>query len=256
MLKVIIHGYFGQMGQVISNLIINEEDIKLVAGIDKKTKSYKYDLNIYKCIFDFEGESDVISDFSSPSALDKLLKYAITNNIALVIGTTGYEEKEIKKLKEAAEKIPIFYSANMSLGINLLLSLVSKTATILGKDFDIEIIEKHHNKKVDAPSGTAYMIANKINEEFKNNLVYTFGRNTKTNKRSPKEIGIHAIRGGTIVGEHSVIFAGLDEIIEIKHSAMSKNVFGKGALQAARFIATQDNGLYNMNDLINKSKNI
>lgn len=256
MLKVIIHGYFGQMGQVISNLIINEEDIKLVAGIDKKTKSYKYDLNIYKCIFDFEGESDVIIDFSSPSALDKLLKYAITNNIALVIGTTGYEEKEIKKLKEAAEKIPVFYSANMSLGINLLLSLVSKTATILGKDFDIEIIEKHHNKKVDAPSGTAYMIANKINEEFKNNLVYTFGRNTKTNKRSPKEIGIHAIRGGTIVGEHSVIFAGLDEIIEIKHSAMSKNVFGKGALQAARFIATQDNGLYNMNDLINKSKNI
>lgn len=256
MLKVIIHGYFGQMGQVISNLIINEEDIKLVAGIDKKTKSYKYDLNIYKCIFDFEGESDVIIDFSSPSALDKLLKYAITNNIALVIGTTGYEEKEIKKLKEAAEKIPVFYSANMSLGINLLLSLVSKTATILGKDFDIEIIEKHHNKKVDAPSGTAYMIANKINEEFKNNLVYTFGRNTKTNKRSQKEIGIHAIRGGTIVGEHSVIFAGLDEIIEIKHSAMSKNVFGKGALQAARFIATQDNGLYNMNDLINKSKNI
>ncbi|NMB07582.1 MAG: 4-hydroxy-tetrahydrodipicolinate reductase [Tissierellia bacterium] len=256
MLKVIIHGYFGQMGQVISNLIINEEDIKLVAGIDKKTKSYKYDLNIYKCIFDFEGESDVIIDFSSPSALDKLLKYAITNNIALVIGTTGYEEKEIKKLKEAAEKIPVFYSANMSLGINLLLSLVSKTATILGKDFDIEIIEKHHNKKVDAPSGTAYMIANKINEEFENNLVYTFGRNTKTNKRSPKEIGIHAIRGGTIVGEHSVIFAGLDEIIEIKHSAMSKNVFGKGALQAARFIATQDNGLYNMNDLINKSKNI
>ena len=126
MLKVIIHGYFGQMGQVISNLIINEEDIKLVAGIDKKTKSYKYDLNIYKCIFDFEGESDVIIDFSSPSALDKLLKYAITNNIALVIGTTGYEEKEIKKLKEAAEKIPVFYSANMSLGINLLLSLVSK----------------------------------------------------------------------------------------------------------------------------------
>lgn len=251
MLNVVINGYLGQMGQTLSNLIITRDDMKLVAGIDRNAESYKCGIDVYKNISDFKGKSDVIIDFSTPTALDELLDYCKSNNIPLVIGTTGYEEIEIIKLKEASKKIPIFYSANMSLGINLLLSLASKAANVLVEDFDIEIIEKHHNKKIDAPSGTAYMIANKINEEFNNNKVYTFGRHTKTNKRSSKEIGIHAIRGGTIVGEHSAIFAGLDEIIEIKHTAMSKNVFAKGALQAAKFIVTKDNGLYNMDNLIN-----
>lgn len=248
-LRVIIHGYLGQMGQVISNLIASDESFQLVAGIDKGTKNQVLP-NVYGNIEDCKYAADVIIDFSNPSAIDSILQYATNNNIALVIGTTGYEKEEMEKLEKAAKIIPIFYSANMSLGINLLLNLVSKTSSVLGEDFDIEIVEKHHNKKIDAPSGTAYMIAHKINEEFQNKKIYSFGRYTKEERRSPNEIGIHAIRGGTIVGEHSVIFAGLDEILEIKHSASSKNIFGKGALEAAKFIFKQDCGLYTMEDLM------
>ena len=251
MLNVVVSGYLGQMGQVVSNLVKIQDDMSLVAGIDRNAKDFQCGVELHEKLSDFKGNCDVIIDFSSPSALDDLLEYAVANNTALVIGTTAYEEKEFAKLKEAAKNIPIFYSANMSLGINLLLSLAAKAANVLDEDFDIEIIEKHHNKKIDAPSGTAYMIANKINEEFDNSKVYTFGRHTKTNRRSSDEIGIHAIRGGTIVGEHSVIFAGLDETIEIEHRATSKNVFAKGALAAAKYIVNQENGLYNMDDLIN-----
>jgi len=251
-IKILISGFLGQMGQVIEKQIENKDNMELVGGIDKNIDSYKGEIKVYDNIMDFDGPCDVIVDFSHPTSLDSLLTYAKSNKVALVIGTTGYEEKEYNKLKEAAKEIPIFQSANMSLGINLLLSLVYKAATILDEDFDIEVIEKHHNQKIDAPSGTAYMIANKINEAFDNNKVYTFGRHTKTNKRAPEEIGIHAIRGGTIVGEHTVLFAGLDEVIEIKHDASSKNVFAKGALRAAEFITTKDKGLFNMDDLINQ----
>lgn len=252
MIKIVINGFLGQMGQTIGKQILNRDDMELVGGIDKNADSYKGETKVYKNISDFSDSCNVIIDFSNPTSLDDLLNYAKSNNIALVIGTTGYGENEIQKLEEASKQIPIFYSANMSLGINLLLSLVSKAADVLGDDFDIEIIEKHHNKKIDAPSGTAYMIANKINEVFDNNKVYTFGRNTKTNRRAPKEIGIHAVRGGTIVGEHSILFAGLDENLEIKHSASSKNVFAKGALVAAKFIVLKDKGLFNMDDIINQ----
>lgn len=251
MIKIVMNGFLGQMGQVISKQILDTEGLELVGGIDQKSDSYKGDIKVYKSILDFDRSCDVIIDFSNPSSLDDLLYYAKSNKTALVIGTTGYGDKEIKKLEEASIEIPIFYSANMSLGINLILSLVTKAASVLGEDFDIEIIEKHHNKKVDSPSGTAYMIANKINEVFDNNKVYTFGRNTKTNRRAPKEIGIHAVRGGTIVGEHSILFAGLDENIEIKHTASSKNVFAKGALVAVKFIVTKDSGFFNMDDMIN-----
>jgi 4-hydroxy-tetrahydrodipicolinate reductase len=254
MIKAVVNGFLGQMGQVVSNQIINRDDMELVGGIDRNADTYKGDIKVYKALSDLHDDCDVIIDFSHPSSLDDLLNYAKANKSALVIGTTGYKEKEMQKLNEASKEIPIFYSANMSLGINLLLSLVSKTASVLGEDFDIEIIEKHHNKKLDAPSGTAYMIANKINEVFDNNKVYTFGRNAKTHKRSPKEIGIHAVRGGTIVGEHNVLFAGLDETLEIKHSASSKNVFAKGALTATQFIVKKSNGLFNMDDIINQSK--
>ena len=252
MIKVVINGYLGQMGQTIGKQILARDDMTLVGGIDKNADSYKGEFKVYKNILNFNDNCDVIIDFSNPISLDDLLDYAKSNNVALVIGTTGYGEKEMQKLKKASKEIPIFYSANMSLGINLLLSLVSKAASILGDDFDIEIIEKHHNKKIDAPSGTAYMIANKINEVFDNNKVYTFGRNTKTHRRNPKELGIHAVRGGTIVGEHSILFAGLDENVEIKHSASSKNVFAKGALVATNFIVSKDKGLFNMDDIINQ----
>lgn len=252
MVRIVINGYLGQMGQVLGNQIMAKDNMKLVGGIDKNPDSYKGETKVYKNILDFDGICDVIIDFSNPTSLDGLLDYVKSNKVALVIGTTGYGEKEIKKLEEASKEIPIFYSANMSLGINLLLSLVSKAASVLDGDYDIEIIEKHHNQKIDAPSGTAYMIANKINEVFDNNKLYTFGRHTKTNKRSPKEIGIHAVRGGTIVGDHTVLFAGLDETVEIKHGASSKNVFAKGALRATEFIVTKNKGLFNMDDIINQ----
>ncbi len=252
MLKVVVSGYLGQMGQVISKLILDREDMELVGGIDKNASSYDGNVDVYENILDFNKKCDVIIDFSHPSSIDSLIDYAVSNNTPLVIGTTGYGEEEMNKLKEASKNIPIFYSANMSLGINLILSLVSKAASILGEDFDIEIIEKHHNKKIDAPSGTAYMIANEINKVFDNNKSYTFGRHTKNNRRSPNEIGIHAIRGGTIVGEHTVLFAGLDEIVEIKHNASSKNIFAKGALTAVEFIVNKKKGLYNMEHIINK----
>ncbi|HHV38074.1 MAG TPA: 4-hydroxy-tetrahydrodipicolinate reductase [Tepidimicrobium sp.] len=252
MLKVVINGLLGQMGQVIAEQVKNKDDMELVAGIVTDTHSYAGDIEVYDNIMNFNGPCDVIIDFSHPSALADLLNYAKNNEVALVIGTTGYGDKDISFIKEAAKNIPIFYSANMSLGINLLLSLVHKAAAILGDDFDIEVIEKHHNQKIDAPSGTAYMIADKINQAFNNSKTYTFGRHTKTEKRSPKEIGIHAIRGGTIVGEHTVLFAGLDEIVEIKHNASSKSVFAKGALRAAEFIVAQDKGLFDMDDLISK----
>lgn len=252
MIKVIINGYLGQMGQVIEKQINQIDNIELVGKVDKNANSYNGKTKIYENILKVAMESDVIIDFSNPTSLDDLITYAKSNNTALVIGTTGYQREEMDKLKKASENIPIFYSANMSLGINLLLSLVSKAASVLGEDYDIEITEKHHNQKIDAPSRTAYMIANKINETFNNEKIYTFGRNTKTNKRSSDEIGIHAIRGGTIVGEHDVLFAGHDETIEINHRASSKNVFAKGALKATEFINQKDSGLFNMNDLINE----
>ena len=252
MIKIVVSGYLGKMGQVLGNQIENKDNMELVGGIDKNIGSYKGETKVYENIASFDDSCDVIIDFSHPTSLDDLLDYAKSNEVALVIGTTGYGEKEIKKLEEGSKEIPIFYSANMSLGVNLLLSLASKAASVLNEDYDIEIMERHHNQKIDAPSGTAYMIANKINEVFDNNKVYTFGRHTKNNKRSSKEIGIHAIRGGTIVGDHTVLFAGLDETIEIKHNASSKNVFAKGALRAAEFIVTKDKGLFNMDDIINQ----
>ena len=250
MIKVVACGFLGQMGQAMEKLIKERENMELVGGVSRSADSYQGEVKVYKDILDFDGECDVIIDFSHPDALDHILEYATTNNTALVLATTGYNDKDMAKIQEAAKVVPVFYSANTSLGINLLLSLVSKAASILGDDFDIEIVERHHNKKIDSPSGTAYMIADKINEVFENNKVYTFGRHTKTNRRTSKEIGIHAVRGGTYVGEHDIIFAGLDEVVEINHRALSKNVFGKGALVAAEFIVTKDKGLYNMNDVI------
>ena len=252
MIKVLINGYYGQMGQVISQEIKKDTEMELVAGVDKNKSNNCEDFNIYNNIFDCNEDIDIIIDFSHPSSLPNLLKYSMEKNIPLVIGTTGFSNEDIEKIENTSKKIPIFYSANMSLGINVLVSIVKDIAPVLEDSFDIEIIEKHHNKKIDAPSGTAYMIADEINKELNNSKEYVFGRNTKTNKREKKEIGIHAIRGGTIVGEHSVMFAGCDEVIEIKHSASSKKIFAQGAIKAAKFLYNQENGLYNMENLIKK----
>jgi len=251
-LKVVICGINGKMGQVLTNLINSKDDFQLVAGIDRsfptfsnnaqyKTYSFKDDL--------LAVNADVIIDFSHPDMLDSLLNFSLSKRIPLVICTTGFSEDQINKIRVASKKIPIFFSGNMSLGINLLIELSKRAAKILGDNFDIEIIEKHHNQKLDAPSGTALMIANAISSE-RQNLEYIFDRHQKREKRKQNEIGIHSVRGGTIVGEHEVIFAGQNELLSISHSAQNKEIFALGALKAAKFLRFCSEGLYSMGDLL------
>lgn len=247
MIKIILSGSSGQMGRVIAEQVKEMEGFEIVAGMAKEDPS-KYDFPVFEDINDFKGEADVIIDFSSPATLPKLLKYGLEKNTPLVCATTGYSQGDEEALKEASKKIPILYSRNMSLGINVLLSLVKKASSAL-EGFDIEIIEKHHNQKVDSPSGTALMIADAIDDGEDNSRDFVYGREGLDTKRKPKEVGIHAVRGGTIVGEHSVLFAGVDELLEIKHSAMSKKIFAVGAINAAKFLVNKDTGLYSMDDL-------
>lgn len=249
MLKVIISGCNGAMGQVLTKTIESMEDVEIAAGIDKNTDICKNNYNVYSDISSYKGNADVIIDFSNPAGLEGLLNYGIETKTSIVIATTGLSSENMDNIKKASEKIAVFQSGNTSLGINVLTSLVKKAAAILSESFDIEIIEKHHNKKVDAPSGTAYMIANAINNELNNSKEFVYGREG-IRKREKNEIGIHAVRGGTIAGEHTVIFAGMDEIVEIKHTAMSKNIFAQGAVKAAKYLVNQDKGLYNMDDLL------
>lgn len=248
MIKAILVGASGKMGKNITECAVSYDDIKIVAGVDKF--NFGASFPIFSDFSEIKIEADVIIDFSNPALLDELLKFAKEKNIPLVIATTGYTESQIKQIEEAAKYIPVFFTFNMSLGVNLLCSLAKRAAGILGDDFDIEIIEKHHNQKLDAPSGTAIMLANSVNEVFDDKLKYEYDRHTKRAKRSKNEIGIHSVRGGTIVGEHDVIFAGRDEVITLSHAAHSKQVFAMGALRAAKFIHNKPNGLYDMNDIL------
>jgi 4-hydroxy-tetrahydrodipicolinate reductase len=250
MLKLIINGCNGAMGQVLTKIIGEMEDAEIVAGIDQNPDRYKNNYPVYSNILDFKEKADAVIDFSNPGGLPNLLQYGTKTETPLVIATTGLSTEDLEKIKEASEKIAIFQAGNTSLGINLLMNLVRKAAAVLNETFDIEIIEKHHNKKIDAPSGTAYMIANAINDELGNSKDFIYGREGQTGKRSKSEIGIHAVRGGTIAGEHTAIFAGMDEIVEIKHTALSKGVFAQGAIMAAKYIVNQDKGLYNMQDVL------
>ncbi len=250
MIKTLINGYSGKMGTVLSNEITKDNEMELVGGISKHCRECFSDFKLYDDIFKFKDAVDMVIDFSHPSSLDSLLKFGLINNVPLVIGTTGLSDENFKNIKEAAKKIPIFYSANMSLGINLLLSLAKKAASFLGDSFDIEIVEMHHNKKIDSPSGTAYMIANEINKSFNEPKKYVFNRHERAEKRQKNEIGIHSIRGGTIVREHSVLFLGEDEEVEIKHRALSKIVFAQGAIKAAKFIYKKSAGFYTMDDML------
>ncbi|MDI6603871.1 MAG: 4-hydroxy-tetrahydrodipicolinate reductase [Thermoanaerobacteraceae bacterium] len=250
MLMIINHGCNGKMGRVISRLVSEKSDYKIVAGIDKNSASS--DFPIYTSLKDVKEDADVIIDFSFHSAVPDLLKNAELKKIPVVVATTGLSDDELCALKEASKTIPIFRSANMSLGINILINLVKEAAKILQNNYDIEIIEKHHNMKKDAPSGTALMIADAINEVLTEKKEYIYGRHSKTDTRKENELGIHAIRGGTIVGEHDVIFAGHDEILTISHSARSREIFAIGALKAAEFIVNQKPGIYDMNSLLEK----
>lgn len=249
MINILMSGCNGKMGQVISRLSEQYSDLKIAAGFDifdSGRNSYPVFSNLEQCREDI----DVIIDFSNPDALENILRFAVERRIPIIVATTGISHSQRKLLESAARVIPVFFSANMSLGVNLIMDLVRKAAKVLEPNFDIEIIEKHHNQKLDAPSGTALAIADSINSVLEQKQEYIYDRHSRRKKRSRAEIGIHAVRGGTIVGEHSIIFAGNDEVIEISHSAMSKDIFGTGALRAAKFIYGKAPGMYDMNDLI------
>ena len=249
MTGIILTGACGKMGRVIQSVVETREDCKIVAGVDKFGDN-SAPFPIYSSLSEVKEEADVVIDFSNPSLLDDLLAFGISTNTALVIATTGFDECQKKKIAEAAEKCPVFFTYNMSIGINLLANLAKKAVAVLGNDFDIEIIEQHHNQKIDAPSGTALMLADAISEEFDKPMKYEYDRHSKREKRTKDEIGIHAIRGGTIVGEHSILFAGRDENITLSHSARSKEVFAVGAVNAAVFMDGKKPGMYDMGELV------
>lgn len=248
MLKVILSGCNGKMGRVITDIINKRDDAAIVAGVDLDiSQSGPYP--VFNNFNDITCDADVIIDFSHPAVLAGMLDFAKAKKLAVVVATTGFSDEQIATIKATAEEIPVFFSFNMSLGINLLAELCRKAATIL-EGFDIEIIEKHHNQKIDAPSGTAILLANEINDELNGAMTYEYDRHSKREKRTAKEIGIHAVRGGTIVGEHEVIFAGRDEIITLSHSARSKEVFAVGAVNAAFFLKGKEKGIYSMKELV------
>ncbi len=250
MVRIIMHGCNGKMGQVISGLVAADSEAEIVAGVDV------YDgianpYPVFKSIEECNVEADAIIDFSNAAGVDKLLDYCVDKNVPVVLCTTGLSEEQLAHVAEASKKVAVLKSANMSLGINMLLKLLKEATSILAPaGFDIEIVEKHHNLKLDAPSGTALALADSINEELNNSYEYVYDRSQVREKRSEKEIGISAVRGGTIVGDHDVIFAGADEVITFSHRAYSKAVFGKGAVQAAKFLAGKPAGMYDMSDVI------
>lgn len=249
MIRMILHGCSGHMGKVVTDIVSGRDDISIVAGVDRAQSDRPYP--IYDSLDACAQEADVIVDFSNRAAVDGLLEQAAAKSLPIVLCTTGLSEEQIAAVQETAKKIPILRSANMSLGVNALYKIVSLATQILGESgFDIEIVEKHHNRKMDAPSGTAIAIANVINETLGGGHDYNQGRGPQSGKRQPGEIGIQAVRGGTIVGEHEVLFCGLDEVIEIRHTAYSRAIFGKGAVEAAVFLAGKEPGLYQMSDVI------
>ena len=249
MINLILSGANGKMGQVVASLAKNDPAFKIRAGFDInniETDTFP----VYADPSEYTGEADCIIDFSHPNAFDALLDYALKRRLPVVFATTGLSDAQINRIHEAAKTIPVFYSANMSFGVNLLIDLVTRAESLLKDDFDVEIVEKHHHRKVDAPSGTALAIADAIKENSDKDYEYVYDRHAVSHKRSPNEIGIQSVRGGTIVGEHSVIFAGNDEIIEINHTALSRDIFASGALRAAKFISDRPAGFYNMKSIL------
>ncbi len=250
MTKIIMHGCNGKMGQVISGICAEDAEVEIVAGIDiadNRENGYPVYTDIDNC----DVEADVIIDFSSSVAVDKLLEYSKRRGIPVVLCSTGLSPEQLTKVSNASKDVAILKSANMSLGINTIIKLLKDAANVFAPaGYDIEIVEKHHNQKVDAPSGTALALADSINEARGNEYEYVYDRSSVRKKRDKKELGISAVRGGTIVGEHEVIFAGIDEVVEIKHTAYSKSVFAKGAVEAAKFLAGKPAGMYDMSDVI------
>ena len=249
MVKVIMHGCNGKMGQVISGLIAADPDMELVAGIDARDDGhnpYPVFTDIAKC----DVAADCIIDFSAAVAVDKLLNYCVEKKIPCVLCTTGLSEELQLKVVQLSRTVAVFKSANMSMGINVLSELCKRASAILGVDYDVEIVEQHHHNKLDAPSGTALMLADAINEENNGEYHYVYDRSSVRQKRDPKEIGISSVRGGSIVGDHEVLFCGPDEVITLKHTAYSRSIFANGAINAAVYLAKKEPGLYNMGALL------
>lgn len=250
MIRAILHGCNGNMGQVISELVEKESDFQIVAGIDERQEK-RNEYPVFGAIGACEIKADVVIDFSNVSAIDDLLSGCVEKKIPLVLCTTGLTPEQLESMKEISKKIPVFHSANMSLGIHFLSNLLKEAARrLVPMGFDVEIVEKHHNQKEDAPSGTAVTLANVINDELGQRFTYCYDRSQSSGKRAKDEIGISSVRGGTIVGEHEVIFAGEEEVLTFRHISYSKAVFAKGAIEAAKFLAGKDAGLYEMKDLL------
>ncbi len=250
MVKIILHGCCGAMGRTVTGIVKETDGMTIVAGVDQNVAA-DCGYPVYSSLEDCDADADVIIDFSSAKAVDHLLDYCEETKMPLVLCTTGLSEEQVRRVSEMSAKTAILRSANMSLGVNTLLKLVRDAARVLaGAGFDVEIVEKHHNQKLDAPSGTALALADSVNGAMDDTYHYVYGRSDVRAKRDPKEIGISSVRGGSIVGEHDVIFAGKDEVVTFTHTAYSKAIFAKGAVQAAAFLAGREPGLYTMADVI------
>ena len=250
MIKLIISGCNGRMGQVVTRLAKADGGFEIVAGFDQNTAKLS-DYPVYSHPLEYAGSADVVVDFSSPAALDSLLSWCKAKKVPVILCSTGYSPEQLETIKAASAEMPVFKSANMSLGINVLTTLIKRAAEIMGETFDIEIVEKHHNQKKDAPSGTAIMLADAVREGLDYEPEYVYDRSTVRQPRDKKEIGISAVRAGTIPGEHTVIFAGTDEVIEFKHTAYSREIFAAGAVKAAKFMAgITEPGMYDMSDVL------
>ena len=247
--RIILSGACGRMGRAVTDAVAQSEHCEIVCGIDTSYSS-ALPYPVYASFSDIKEEADVIIDFSHHSVVCDILDYAQKMNIGAVIATTGHTDEECACMESAAQHIPVFYSRNMSIGINLTIALAKKAAAILGQSFDIEIVEEHHSKKLDAPSGTALMIADAVRDTLDTDTTYVYDRHLDRRERAKGEIGIHSVRGGSIVGEHEVIFAGKDEVVRIHHSAYSRDVFAKGALSAAAYLKEKPAGFYNMEDML------
>jgi len=249
MTKILICGSSGKMGKAVFEAVERTDDVEVVCGVDAFSKN---DLSFkeYKSFEEVADSVDVVVDFSNPVNLDSMYDFCVKNFVPAVICTTGFSPRQVEKINELSNYVPVFYSGNMSLGVNLLIELSKKATAVFGSAFDIEIVEKHHNQKIDAPSGTALMIADAISAVMEEEPQYVYDRHSYRAKRKSNEIGIHAVRGGTIVGEHSVIFAGNDEVLTLTHQAQSKSLFATGAVSAAKFICGKEPKMYNMSDML------
>lgn len=250
MVRVIMHGCFGKMGQVITRMVKDDPDIEIVAGIDRRVQE-EGEYPVYESLKYCDVKADVLIDFSNAAATDELLEECVRRKLPIVLCTTGLSKEQLEKVKTASKETAVLKSANMSLGVNLLMKLLQDATKVLAPaGFDVEIVEKHHNQKLDAPSGTAIALADSVNEAADGKYNYCYDRSRERKRREKNEIGISSVRGGSIVGEHEVIYAGEDEVIELKHTAYSKAVFAKGAIEAAKFLAEKQEGFYEMSDVI------